>query len=106
MSASEQEFERAADVELHRLLAAIESLGLDLEAELSMGILTLSFPDGAEYVINSHRAARQIWMAAERTAWHFDLDGTQWVAKKTNEELTAMLENVLSKKAGKKVALR
>ena len=106
MAPSEQEFERAADVELHRLLAAIESLGLDLEAELSMGILTLSFPDGAEYIINSHRAARQIWMAAERTAWHFDLEGTQWIAKKSNDELTAALESVLSKKAGKKVALR
>jgi CyaY protein len=56
--------------------------------------------------VNSHRAARQIWMAAERTAWHFDLEGDRWVAKKTNEELSAMLEAVLSKRAGKAVKLR
>ena len=109
--ADEQEFERAADLELHRLFTAIEALshgagGLDLEVELQMGILTIEFPDGGEYIVNSHRAARQIWMAADRTAWHFDLEGDRWVAKKTNEELTATLEHVLTKKTGKPSKLR
>lgn len=103
---AEREFEKAADLALRSLDDGITALGLDLEIELEMGILTLEFPDGVKYVINSHRAARQIWMAAERTAWHFDpgADG-RWVAKKTGDELSSTVARVLSTKLGKPVTL-
>lgn len=106
----ERAFEAAAEAELGALLQKIDDLGLDLEVELSMGILTLEFPDGVKYVVNSHRAARQIWMAAERNAWHFDPPGAEpasagWVAKKTSEELRATLAGVLARKTGRAVSL-
>jgi iron-sulfur cluster assembly protein CyaY len=103
---SEREFEHAADAELSRLLAKLEGLGFDFEVELQMGILTIEFPDGTKYVINSHRAAKQIWMAAERSAWHFDHDGGRWVAKKTGDELALALAAAVSKKVGRPVDLR
>ena len=105
MSDEEREFEKAADEELHLLLSELEALGLDFEVDLQMGILTLEFPDGTNYVINSHRAARQIWMAAERNAWHFDHEGKRWVAKKTGDDLRGALAAALSKKTGKSVTL-
>jgi CyaY protein len=104
-AAVEREFERTSDAELHRLLARIEALGLDLEVELQMGILTIEFPDGTKYVVNSHRAARQIWMAAERSAWHFDREGERWVAKKTGDDLSAALGGAISRKTGREVDL-
>jgi CyaY protein len=57
-------------------------------------------------VVNSHRAARQIWMAAERSAWHFDLaaDG-RWIATKSGDELWAAVEGVVGRKLGRAVAL-
>jgi CyaY protein len=95
--------------ELHRLLEAIDRLDADtVEAELESDILTVEFEDGAKYVINSHRAARQIWMAAERSAWHFDWDeeSQAWVSPKSGDELWATLARVVGNKLGKPIALR
>ena len=78
-----------------------------LEVSLEMGILTLEFPDATRYVVNSHRAARQIWMAAEHSAWHFDYrpaDG-RWIAAKNGDELQATLAAVTSRKLGRSVSL-
>lgn len=104
---TEQEFERLADQTLHALEAALGDQD-GLEASLQMGILTLEFPDGARYVVNSHRAARQIWMAAEHSAWHFDFRPaeTRWVAAKSGDELWAAVAAVTSRKLGRPVSLR
>ena len=103
---SEQEFEKLADEELHALERALDNLD-GLEVDLSSGILTLEFPDGLKYVVNSHRAARQIWMAAERSAWHFDFQrgASRWVASKNGDELRSTLAGVVSRKTGQPVDL-
>lgn len=104
---SEAEFEKAADRELHRLLTALDATGRDLEVELSMGVLTIELEGGTKYVVNSHRAARQIWLAADRSAWHFDLDAAtgRWVAAKNGDELWSTLRAVLENKLGGPVTL-
>ncbi len=104
---TEAEFEKAADRELARLVAALDAAAIDVEVELSMGVLTLEFGDGTKYVVNSHRAAKQIWLAAERSAWHFDPngEGPRWVAPKSGDELWDTLRGVLSRKLGTEVTL-
>jgi CyaY protein len=103
---TEQEFERAADRDLHALDDALGDLD-GLEVSLQMGILTLEFPDGTKYIVNSHRAARQIWMAAERSAWHFDYRPAEraWIAEKSGDELRATVAAVLSRKLGREIHL-
>ena len=69
---TEAEFDRAADRELHALERVLSELDPDeVDVELSSGVLTLTLGDGQKVIVNSHRAARQIWMAAFRNAWHF-----------------------------------
>jgi CyaY protein len=105
---TEAEYEAAAFPELKALVRALDALDdADIQAELAGDILTVEFEDGSRYVINSHRAARQLWMAAERNAWHFDLTGPErrWVAKKSGDELWSTLTSVLEKKLDKKVDL-
>jgi CyaY protein len=95
--------------ELAALVAALDTIDDDrVEAELASDILSIEFWDGAKYVVNSHRAARQLWLAAERSAWHFDFVSTQraWIAAKTGDELWATLSALLSKKLGASVTLR
>lgn len=103
---SEREFEVEADKALRALDAALSEVA-GVEVDLESGILTVEFEDGLEYVVNSHRAARQIWMAAERTAWHFDYLPAErrWVAAKTGDELWSTLEAVIGRKLGRKVVL-
>lgn len=106
---SESEYDSLAQPELQRLIDGLDALtNEELEAELASDILTIEFSDGARYVLNSHRAARQIWLSAERAAWHFDfLPAKQaWVAAKTGDELWSTLTRLLSDKLGEPVSLR
>jgi CyaY protein len=96
----EASFDSLAEQALHELDAAV-SADEELEVGLAMGVLTIQFPDRARYIINSHRAARQIWMAAGARAWHFDWTGSSWVAAKTDEELWATVDGLLKAKGAR-----
>ena len=102
----EQAFEREADKALRALERALGEID-GIEVDLQSGIISLEFADGVKYIINSHRAARQIWMAAERSAWHFDYQAQagRWVAGKSGDELWATVEGVVSRKLGRPVKL-
>ncbi|MCA9597608.1 MAG: iron donor protein CyaY [Myxococcales bacterium] len=106
---SEEEYAQRAGVELRALVDALDAVEDDeVEAELASDILTVEFSDDSKYVVNSHSAARQIWMAAERNAWHFDWvpEKSAWIAAKTGDELWDTLARVLGEKLGHAVRLR
>jgi CyaY protein len=105
---SEEEYDERALPELRALVDALDTLdSAKFEAELAGDILSLEFEDGAKYVVNSHRAARQIWMAAEHSAWHFDWEPQKgrWIAAKTGDELWQTLSAVVGRKLGATVSL-
>ncbi|MFT3692962.1 MAG: iron donor protein CyaY [Kofleriaceae bacterium] len=103
--------EAAFDHAAHEELAAIEDAFSDVdpdqvEVEVSDGVLRLDLRDGTKIVINSHRAARQIWMAAISTAWHFDpVADHKWVASKSGEELRQTLRDLVHKRIGLQLGL-
>lgn len=102
------EYEARALPELEAVLDALDRLEDDgIDAELSSDILTIEFSDGQRYVLNSHSAARQIWLAADRSAWHFDWDPKRerWIAQKSSDELWATLSRLLSDKLGRHLSL-
>lgn len=108
MTDPEAEYEARALPELRALVEALDALDDDrLEAELSSDILSVEFSDGAKFVLNSHRAARQLWMAAERSAWHFDWNDQRaaWIAAKTGDELWATLSRVIGERLGRTLTL-
>lgn len=78
----------------------------DVDLTVSAGVIRLDLRDGSKIVINSHRAARQIWMAAVATAWHFDpLEDGRWLATRTDEELRPTLARLLRERVGVTLAL-
>jgi len=103
----EAEFDDRARDELRALEDAFTDVDPDdVEVSTSDGVLRLDLRDGTKIVINSHRAARQIWMAAVASAWHFDpaADGG-WRAPKTGEELRPTLAKLVRERIGVAVAL-
>jgi len=108
---TESNYDAVAAPELQRLITSLDALTEDsaesFEAELASDILTIEFSDGTRYVLNSHRAARQIWLSAERSAWHFDYvpSSTSWIAAKSGDELWSTLTRLLSAKLGSAVKL-
>jgi CyaY protein len=104
----EADFDRVARDELHAIEDAFADVDPDdVDVSTSDGVLRLDLRDGTRVVINSHRAARQIWMAAVATAWHFDPvdDGRTWRAPKTGEELRPTLVRLLAERVGVTIAL-
>jgi CyaY protein len=108
------DFDHAARDELRNLEDAFADIDPDeVEVSTSDGVLRLDLRDGTRIVINSHRAARQIWMAAVASAWHFDPAGTgtgtgavlTWRAPKTGEELRPTLARVLKERIGLSLSL-
>jgi CyaY protein len=103
----EAAFDQAARDELHAIEDALTDLDPDdVEITTSDGILRLDCRDGTKVVINSHRAARQIWMAAVSTAWHFDPSPEgRWVAPKSGDDLRATVTRLLAEHGGVTVRL-
>jgi CyaY protein len=100
------EFDHAARDELARLEDALADVDPDdVEVSSSDGVLRLDLRDGTRIVINSHRAARQIWMAAVASAWHFDPAGDTWRAPRTGEELRPTLVRVVRERIGLELSL-
>src|SRR5579859_1908474 len=99
---SEDEFDSVARGELRAIEDAFADVDPDdVEVSTSDGVLRLDLRDGTRIVINSHRAARQIWMAAISTAWHFDpSDNGVWRAARTGEELRPTLARLLHERIG------
>jgi CyaY protein len=104
----EADFDRVAREELHALEDAFADIDPDdVEITTSDGVLRMDLRDGTRIVINSHRAARQIWMAAVSTAWHFDPvdNGASWRTPKTGEELRPTLVRLVRERVGVSVPL-
>ena len=103
----ETSFDQAARDELHAIEDGLSDIDPDdVEISTSDGILRLDLRDGTKVVINSHRAARQIWMAAVSTAWHFDPSPEgRWIATKTGDDLRRTVTALLAQHAGVTVAL-
>ena len=104
----EAKFDKIADEELRELERRLGEIDPDeVEVDLASGVLTLTLPQGGTVVINSHRAAGQIWMAAFRKAWHFDPkpEGAGWKWRTASDELHEALSQALSAKLGRPIVV-
>jgi len=99
-------FERAAAQTLERILTALDEVDPDVvEGVPSSGVVRLDWQGKrGDWIVNSQSAALQIWLAAERRAWHFAHQGSaeepRWVSEKTGEELFATLSGLLREHGG------
>src|SRR4030095_4102916 len=103
----EASFDRLARDELRAIEDAFADIDPDeVDVSSSGGVLRLDLRDGTKIVINSHRAARQIWMAAIASAWHFDPgpDG-KWRAAKTGDELRSTVARIVKERIGLELSL-
>jgi CyaY protein len=103
----EARFEKLAGEELDALEKKLRDLE-GVEADLASGILKLELDDGGpDIVVNSHAAARQIWLAANLAAGHFSFDEktSRWFDTRSGEELRARLSSVISERVGRPVQL-
>lgn len=102
----DKEFNDLADAALARIEAALEACGGDLDFELAAGgILEIEFADGSKIIVNRHRVARELWVAARAGGFHFRWDGAAWRDSRDGGELFARLSALASAQAGADIVL-
>ena len=106
----ESEFDKVAREELGRIEDRFMDVDPDqVDVSTSDGVLHLDLRDGVRIVINAHRAAKQIWMAAVADAWHFNyVDSEQrWRSSRggISAELRETLARVIKERIGLEVEI-
>jgi len=104
---NDTDFEKLADRALARVEAALEESGLEADIQLKDGgVLEIEFEDGTKLIVNRHRPAREIWVAARSGGFHFRWDGAAWRDSRSGDELFAALSRLASLQSGQPVLLR
>ena len=105
----EQAFIKLSDYELKHLEDELESVDPDeCEISTSGGVLSLTVKDGSRLVVNTQRAAREIWLAAqtsERRAWHFKWDEATRRWRTAEAELRETVARLLGERLGRIVEI-
>lgn len=93
-----------ADDALSHIEAMLEDVDADdVDLERAGDVITLTFKDKKKCVINTQRPTRQMWLAANARAWHFNYDAATktWLDEKgTGIELFAQVADIVKSAAG------
>ena len=101
----ESTFDELGREELLHLEQALDNVDPDdVDLTSSDGVLTLELRDGVKIVVNTHRAARQIWMAAVASAWKFDYDQSDGLWRAGSDELRSTVARVIKERVGVEVS--
>jgi CyaY protein len=103
---SQPDFDLLAETALEQIQEALETCGTDVDVESKAdGVIELEFGDGSKMIINRHRAASEIWVAARAGGFHFRWDGSAWRDTREGAELFAALSKLVSAQGGAPVVL-
>ena len=50
----------------------------DVDSQRTGGIVTLTFPNRSQIIINLQKPLHEVWMAAKSGGYHYKFDGTVW----------------------------
>ena len=71
----DKSYAHLADDALKHIETMLEDVDADdVDLERAGDVITLTFRDKKKCVINTQRPTRQLWLAANARAWHFDYD--------------------------------
>ncbi len=98
--ADESAFHARVDAVFAAIEAAIDGGEIDVDSEISGGILTLEFDNHSKVIINRQTFNREIWVAAKSGGFHFRFDGAAWRDTRSSEQLASLLSRVISLQSG------
>lgn len=98
------EFTAQAD----RLLLAVEQCcdrinddtDADIDSQRTGGMVTLTFPNRSQIVVNQQKPLHEIWLATKTGGYHYRFDGQYWQCTKGSGEFFARLSADASAQSG------
>ena len=103
----ESTYQRLADTALKAIVDAFEDVDPEkVDVDRIGDVVTLTLPGGRRCIVNTQRPTRQIWLAANATAWHFSWDapGGRWLDDKgRGDELFGTIARIVKDAVGVEV---
>ncbi len=98
------EFQDRAEALLQRVESACDRINDETDADVDNqrvgGMITLTFPNHSQIVINLQKPLHEVWMAARSGGYHYKFDGANWMDTKGNGEFFANLSRYAGEQAG------
>lgn len=76
----------------------------DIDAQRVGGMVTLTFPNRSQIIINLQPPLHEVWMAAKSGGYHYKLDGQVWRDTKTGNDFYADLTRDATVQSGMNLA--
>jgi CyaY protein len=72
----------------------------DIDNQRVGGLITISFPNGSQLIVNLQKPLQEIWLAARSGGYHYRHDGRAWIDTKSGEEFFANLSREATRQSG------
>lgn len=72
----------------------------DVDNQRVGGMITLTFANGSQIIINLQKPLHEVWMAARAGGFHYKHDGSAWMDTKGQGEFFTHLSRYASEQAG------
>ena len=76
----------------------------DIDSQRVGGMITVTFRNGSQIVVNLQKPLHEIWLAARSGGYHFKFDGQRWMDTKGQGELFAHLSRDAAAQSGQPLA--
>jgi CyaY protein len=77
-----------------------DSTDADIDNQRVGGMITLTFSNGSQIIVNLQKPLQELWMAARAGGFHFRFDGKQWLDTKGQGEFFERLSACASEQSG------
>ena len=97
-----------AEAALLRIEQAADRINDDTDADIDAqrvgGMVTLTFPNRSQIIINLQPPLHEVWMAAKSGGYHYKFDGQVWRDTKTGNDFYADLTRDATVQSGMNLA--
>jgi CyaY protein len=102
---TDAEFMDRAETLLRSVEASCDRINDETDADIDNqrvgGMVTLTFRNGTQIVVNLQKPLHEIWMATKAGGFHYKFDGSHWLDTKGNGEFFANLTRYAGEQAGR-----
>ena len=77
-----------------------EKTDADIDNQRVGGMVTLTFANGTQIIVNLQKPLQEVWLAARAGGFHYKFDGQRWMDTKGGGEFFANLSRYASEQAG------
>ncbi len=101
---TDAQFMHHAEHLLKTVEAACDRLNEETDADIDNqrvgGMITLTFSNSTQIVINLQKPLHEIWLASRSGGYHFRFDGQRWMDTKGGGDFYSLLTRFASEQAG------